>query len=207
MIPVKPEPIASHDAHHPHHQPPAHSPHPSDHHPSDHHPHHHPHQPHPTPQPTPHVTPPPLAGRPANVDALIATVQQQFPNAAIRITGRGRTVQRQAELMMERRLQNRTQFLRVYRPAPHITEMDQWVAAHPHATRQETTAAFVDIINRARARGAVVSNHLSDRARDISIPHGGATTQQQVRHRLQELGGHVIDEHDAVGGAHWHVDY
>jgi len=28
----------------------------------------------------------------------------------------------------------------------------------------------------------------------------------QVRTRLEELGAHVIDEHDAVGGAHWHVD-
>jgi hypothetical protein len=28
-----------------------------------------------------------------------------------------------------------------------------------------------------------------------------------VRQRLQALGGHVIDEHDAVGGPHWHVDF
>ncbi len=109
--------------------------------------------------------------------------------------------------MAQRRRQNRAQFLHTYIPAPHITEMDHWVTAHPHATDEETTAAFTDIINRARQNGAVVSNHLSDHARDISIPRGTPQVQQQVRRRIQELGGHVIDEHDAVGGAHWHVDY
>jgi hypothetical protein len=85
--------------------------------------------------------------------------------------------------------------------------MDQWVTAHPQATAEEIATAYVEIINRARQRGAVVSNHLSDRARDISIPAGGPHVQTQVRHRLRELGGHVIDERDAVGGPHWHVDY
>jgi hypothetical protein len=81
------------------------------------------------------------------------------------------------------------------------------VTAHPHATEQETTTAFTEIINRARRNGAVVSNHLSDRARDISIPRGSREVQQRVRARLRELGGHVIDERDAVGGPHCHVDY
>ncbi|MFO0956013.1 MAG: hypothetical protein U0800_00955 [Isosphaeraceae bacterium] len=66
---------------------------------------------------------------------------------------------------------------------------------------------FDRIIRRARQRGATVSNHLSDHARDISVPVGGHRVQGQVRARLQQLGGHVIDEHDAVGGAHWHVDF
>jgi hypothetical protein len=109
--------------------------------------------------------------------------------------------------MAQRRRANRTQFLDTYVHAPHITEMDTWVTAHPSATASDTATAFVDIINRARARGATVSNHLSDRARDISIPLGSTQIQQQVRARLQALGGHVIDEHDAVGGPHWHVDY
>lgn len=145
--------------------------------------------------------------RPANIDALIATIQQEFPHSLIRITGRGRTVQRQAELMAQRRRQNQAQFLRTYRPARHITEMDNWVTTHPHATEAETTTAFTEIINRARQGGATVSNHLSDRARDISIPHGTPQVQHQVRARLQELGAHVIDERDAVGGPHWHVDF
>ena len=145
--------------------------------------------------------------RPINVNALITTVQQEFPNARIRVTGRGRTVARQAELMAQRRRGDRAQFLGTYVPAPHITEMDTWVTAHPHATEQETTTAFTEIINRARRNGAVVSNHLSDRARDISIPRGSREVQQRVRARLRELGGHVIDERDAVGGPHCHVDY
>ena len=150
-----------------------------------------------------------LAGhhRPATPDALIAVVQREFPNSRIRITGRGRTVHRQAELMAQRCRQNRLQFLQTYRPAQHITEMDNWATAHPAATLKETTTAFTEIINRARRNGAVVSNHLSDRARDISIPHGTPEERHRVRTRLQQLGGHVIDEHDAVGGPHWHVDY
>jgi len=145
--------------------------------------------------------------RPINVNALVTTVQQEFPSARIRARGGRRTVERQAELMAQRRRQDRAQFLPTYRPAPHITEMDNWVATHPNAADQETTAAFTEIINRARRNGAVVSNHLSDRARDISIPHRNRELQHRVRAHLQELGRHVIDEHDAVGGPHWHFDY
>lgn len=145
--------------------------------------------------------------RPANVEALILAVQRQFPDAHIRITGRGRTVGRQAELMAQQRRANRRQFLGVYRSAPHITEMDQWVTAHPHATEAETVSAFEEIINRAGQRGVVVSNHLSDRARDISIPLGGPDVATDIRRFITDLGGHVIDEHDAAGGPHLHVDY
>jgi hypothetical protein len=197
MSHVPPEPIRPHGAHHPH---TAHRSHAA------HHPHgvHHPsHAVH----PAQHDAPPPGAPRPANVDALVVTIQRDFPAAAIQVTGRRRTVQRQAELMAQRRLQNRSQFLNTYHPAPHISEMDNWVTAHPRATEQEATAAFTEIITRARQNGAVVSNHLSDRARDISIPRGTPQVQHQVRQRIQSLGGHVIDEHDAVGGPHWHVDY
>jgi hypothetical protein len=80
--------------------------------------------------------------------------------------------------------------------------MDNWVANHPRATEAETTTAFVEIINRARKNGAVVSNHLSDHARDFSIPHGTPHGRQQVRARLRGVGGHVIDDHGAVGGPH-----
>lgn len=145
--------------------------------------------------------------RPANVEALIHQIQSEFPNAHIVITGRARTIRRQAELMADRRRQNRQQFLHTYSPRPHITEMDHWVTAHPAATREETVEEFVRIIKNAREHGAQVSNHLSDSARDISIPMGGLSVQHQVRARLQALGAHVLDEHDAVGGPHWHVDY
>ena len=145
--------------------------------------------------------------RPQNVEALILQIQLEFPNAHVRITGRGRTVRRQAELMSQRRRANRQQFLQTYRPAAHITEMDRWVTAHPSASEAETASAFEGMIERARRAGAVVSNHLTDRARDISIPRGGEQVQNRVRHRLQQLGAHVIDEHEAVGGPHWHVDY
>lgn len=144
---------------------------------------------------------------PINVEQLIAQVAREFPAAHLRITGRGRSVRRQAELMAARLKANRQQFLRTYRPAPHITAMDDWGSAHPDASIAETSAAFEQIISAALQLGAVVSNHLTDRSRDIGIPSGGRSTQRLVKLRLQELGAHVIDERDAVGGPHWHVDY
>ena len=142
---------------------------------------------------TQHTTHPQLAvhpvscttARPINVESLVQQIQREFPTAHVRITGRGRTVRRQAELMADRRRANRTQFLHTYAHAQHITEMDQWVTAHPSASATETNAAFERIIEAARQRGATVSNHLSDRARDISIPSGGVAIRQQVRARLQ----------------------
>ncbi|MFO1064079.1 MAG: hypothetical protein U0892_09465 [Pirellulales bacterium] len=109
--------------------------------------------------------------------------------------------------MAQRRHRNRAQFIGTYLPAQHITEMDHWASNHPNATLAQMTAAFEEIIHAAIRRGARVSNHLSDRARDISIPHGGQAVQAQVRHRLESLGAHVIDETDATGGPHWHIDY
>ena len=156
---------------------------------------------------TPHHNAPALRAWPPNVEALILQIQREYPNAHIRITGRGRTIRRQAELMAQRRRANRKQFLETYHPAPHITEMDHWVTTHKAASEAETVSAFEVIIERARRAGAVVSNHLTDRARDISIPRGGEQVQNRVRRRLRQLGAHVIDEEEAVGGPHWHVDY
>lgn len=144
---------------------------------------------------------------PTTLAGLIRELQRQFPHMAIHATGGVRTVRRQAELMADRRLSNRAQFLRVYRQAQHITEMDAWVVQHPRATRSQTTEAFEQIIHRARGRGATVSNHLDDRARDISIPHGNPHEQAEVQRALQNWGAHVILEGDATGGPHWHVDY
>lgn len=144
--------------------------------------------------------------RAATVDWLVAQVQREFPHAHIRVTGSGRTPGRQAELMAQRRRVNRQQFLHTYLPAQHIREMDEWVTAHPHASERETVEAFEQIILRALARGARVSNHLTNIARDVSIPRGTAEQQEHIRQRFSELGGHVINEHDATGGPHWHVD-
>jgi len=154
---------------------------------------------------------PPEAGaaqpqHPLTVDEAIAIAQQEFPRAGIRITGRARTVRKQAELMADRRRKNRDQFIKTYLPARHITEMDHWVSANPHQTLAATVDAFERIIATARIAGARVSNHLGDMARDISIPLGGSKVEQAVRKRLEDMGCHVIDEHDATGGPHWHVD-
>ena len=142
-----------------------------------------------------------------DIEGLIHEAQRRFPAARIHTTGRMRTVRRQAELMAQRRRANRLQFLRTYRPTQHITEMDNWVAAHPRATERETVDAFETIIRRAVARGAAVSNHLTNRARDISVPAGGREVQTEVRQWFTDQGAHLIDEHDATGGPHWHIDF
>jgi hypothetical protein len=145
--------------------------------------------------------------RPADIDTLIAQVQREFPRAAIRITGRARTIRRQAELMAQRIRASRAEFLRTYRPARHITEMDQWCQQHPNASLEMTVGEFVRIIERARARGATVSNHLSDSARDISWPQGSAEDLDRIEARIEELGARVLREPHAAGGRHWHVDW
>ena len=133
--------------------------------------------------------------RPTNIDQLIATIQREFPAARIRITGRARTIRRQAE------------FLRTYRAAQHITEMDQWYQRNRSATMDATVDEFERIIQRARARGAVVSNHLSDTARDISWPIGTPQQLNAIEARINALGARVIREPNAAGGRHWHVDW
>jgi hypothetical protein len=145
--------------------------------------------------------------RPANIDELIAMVQREFADAGIRITGRARTIRRQAELMADRIRANRAEFLRTYRASLHITEMDNWCQQNPEATLAATVEEFVVIIQRARARGAVVSNHLSDTARDISWPRGSASDLDAIEARIRDLGASVIREPDAAGGRHWHVDW
>lgn len=148
----------------------------------------------------------PQPQRPASIDALIAIVQREFPLAGVRITGRGRTIRRQAELMAERIRTNRAEFIRTYRSAAHITEMEQWRQRNPNATLLQTVDEFERIIRRAVGRGAVVSNHLSDTARDISWPAGTPQQLDQIEARIRVLGGTVIREPHAAGGRHWHVD-
>ena len=141
------------------------------------------------------------------IDQIISTVQDEFPAAAIRITGRARTIRRQAELMAQRIRANRADFLATYAARPHITEMDQWVSHNHNASLDATINEFERIIRQARVNGEIVSNHLSDSARDISWPVGTAQALDQIETRIQELGGSVIREANAPGGRHWHVDW
>ncbi|MCE7033186.1 hypothetical protein LY625_11260 [Lysobacter sp. GX 14042] len=145
--------------------------------------------------------------RPANIDQLVLIIQREFPRAGIRITGRARTVRRQAELMAQRIRANRLEFLGTYRTARHIIEMDEWYQRSPRATEQQTVDEFERLIHEARARGALVSNHLSDSARDISWPMGSARELDQIEVRIIELGATVLREPHAAGGRHWHVDW
>lgn len=148
-----------------------------------------------------------VLARPSNIDEFIAIIQQEFPRAGIRITGRARTIRRQAELMAQRIRANRLEFLRTYRPASHIAEMDQWLLRHPSATARETVDEFERLIEQARARGALVSNHLSNTARDISWPIGSRQQLDSIEARISELGASVLREPHATGGRHWHVDW
>ncbi len=116
-------------------------------------------------------------------------------------------IRRQAELMAQRIRTNRQEFPGAYRRTQHIIEMDRWFQANRNATLQQTVNEFEAIINRARARGAIVSNHLSNTARDISWPTGGPQQLKTIEARIQALGATVIREPNAAGGRHWHVDW
>ncbi|MBZ5726657.1 MAG: hypothetical protein LAP87_16860 [Acidobacteriia bacterium] len=109
--------------------------------------------------------------------------------------------------MAEQIRANRPLFLATQRSARHITEMDQWVTNNPRASMQQTVDQFEAIIRRALASGAMVSDHLSDNARDISLPIGTPQEQNAVEARIQALGARVLREPHAAGGPHWHVDW
>lgn len=145
--------------------------------------------------------------RPTNIDQLVSIIQREYPSAGIRITGRARTVRRQAELMAQRIRANRLEFLRTYRPARHIDEMDRWLLQQPTASERETVDEFERLIEQARVRGALVSNHLSNTARDISWPIGSHQHLNAIEARIVELGATVLREPHAAGGRHWHVDW
>jgi hypothetical protein len=36
---------------------------------------------------------------------------------------------------------------------------------------------------------------------------GSPQLQSQIQRWLRDMGASVVDEHDATGGAHWHIDY
>lgn len=145
--------------------------------------------------------------RPANIDQLISVVQREYPSARIRVTGRARTIRRQAELMAQRIRASRAEFLKTYRSTRHIEEMDRWLLRNPGASERETVDEFERLIEEARARGALVSNHLSNTARDISWPIGNHQQLDAIEARINELGASVLREPHAAGGRHWHVDW
>ena len=144
---------------------------------------------------------------PATIDELIGTIRQEFPDAGIRITGRARTIRSQATLMAERIRANRAEFMGTYAHRAHILEMDRWVTNNRNATLAQTIDEFERIIQVARANGEIVSNHLSDSARDISWPIGAPDILNQIEQRIEQLRGRVIREPRAAGGRHWHVDW
>jgi len=86
-------------------------------------------------------------------------------------------------------------------------EMNQWFIRNHASSEQQTVDEFERIINRARTRGAQVSNHLSNTARDISWPIGLPQNLDNIETRIKNLGANVIREPDAPGGRHWHIDW
>jgi hypothetical protein len=85
--------------------------------------------------------------------------------------------------------------------------MDRWFVGNPAATERATIDAFEELIDQARARGALVSNHLSNTARDISWPMGSGRQLDAIEARINQLGATVLREPHAAGGRHWHVDW
>ncbi|MEE9395381.1 MAG: hypothetical protein V3V31_00065 [Methylococcales bacterium] len=75
------------------------------------------------------------------------------------------------------------------------------------ATLKQTVVEFERIIRMARSRGAAVSNHLSNTARDISWPIGSPRDLDKIEARIVGLGAAVIREPNAAGGRHWHIDW
>lgn len=84
-----------------------------------------------------------LASAPTTIDDLIVAIQGEFPGAGISVTGRARTIRRQAELMAQRIRANSGEFLSTYAARPHIIEMDRWVVANPSATLEQATSEVV----------------------------------------------------------------
>ncbi|KGM56500.1 hypothetical protein N799_03535 [Lysobacter arseniciresistens ZS79] len=85
--------------------------------------------------------------------------------------------------------------------------MDRWLLRNPSASERETVDEFERLIEEARARGALVSNHLSNTARDISWPVGSHQQLDAIEARINELGASVLREPHAASGRHWHVDW
>jgi hypothetical protein len=148
--------------------------------------------------------------RPENIEQAVQAIMEESPDANIAVRSGVRTIRRQSELMVERiraSIDGFTQGEGSYISRPHTEEMKAWQRANPNSSVEKNVDAFESIIRRARNNGAVVSNHLSDHARDITIPIGTTTQLNQIESRFNEIGVRVIREPNAVGGPHWHLDW
>jgi|GEM_PF-5874444 len=77
--------------------------------------------------------------------------------------------------------------------------MDRWVKANPNTSEAQVTKKFESIIRKAQTSGYKVSGHLSDHARDISIPQ---KNKAELRKLLEKNVIRVLDEVNASRGAH-----
>ncbi|GGF71006.1 hypothetical protein GCM10011332_26220 [Terasakiella brassicae] len=145
-----------------------------------------------------------MASSGTDIEDAVADANSKWPNAKIRITGRARTVNKQATLMAKRRMASREDFMGTYTNHDYIKEMDQYVTDNPNASLGTVTSEFERIIRAALAAGYKVSDHLSDTARDVSIPRAN---KSDVRTFFENSGIRVLDESGASSGAHWHLDY
>lgn len=148
------------------------------------------------------------ANQPSWAEQRVGQVAQEYPAARIRVTGRQRNVERQAELMVDAANRNPDAFLRNYGNAPYAQDMVDWLDDHPDAPRAQAVQQFASQITQARVQGARVSDHLNspDSNRvgvDISVPVGDASLQNQVQSRLQQQGARV-NRHEETGD-HWHL--
>ncbi len=138
------------------------------------------------------------------LEDVVDDANDEYPGANMRITSRGRTVRRQAQLMARRRMRSRDDFLGTYTNHYYITDMDEWVTNHPDASFDEVTDEFEGIIEGALDAGYKVSNHLEGNAIDVSIPK---KHKSEVKSYMENSGVRVLDEGNAMTGPHWHLEF
>jgi hypothetical protein len=163
-----------------------------------------------------------VLARPHSAQGLVELLQELFPAAHIRITSAQRGVEDQAGLMLEQALNNPAGFLRTYKGADYAQEMVAYLSAPsspngPSRAQVMTDATnpgadvaglaavlvFSSLIEQARARGRTVSAHLTNQARDITVPR---TNQTEIAGLIRELGGTLITN-EPGHRPHWHISY
>lgn len=137
-------------------------------------------------------------------DDIVDDANDEYPGAKMRVTSRGRSVRRQAQLMARRRMRSQDDFLHTYTNHDYILRMDQWVTDNPKATFEQVTNEFETIIEGALEAGYPVSKHLEGNAIDVSIPK---RHKSKVKSYLENSGLRVLDEGNAMTGPHWHLEY
>ncbi|MDV7341519.1 hypothetical protein RYZ26_18075 [Terasakiella sp. A23] len=139
-----------------------------------------------------------------DLEDVVDDANEEYPGANMRITSRGRTVRRQAQLMARRRMRSRDDFLSTYTNHYYIIEMDEWVTNNPDASFDEVTDEFEGIIEEALDAGYKVSNHLEGNVIDVSIPK---KHRSEVKSYMENSGVRVLDEGNAMTGPHWHLEF